>query len=90
MDKSLQGKVTEEEKAEIQALFERKNGLTELAKILPSNNDEMYERVVKDLGATTTAYQSWWDKMSSKYQWKKIETGHWEIDFYTNEVFLVE
>ena len=32
--KKLIGKVTEEEKKEIQSLYERKNGLTELAKIL--------------------------------------------------------
>ena len=30
--KKLIGKVTEEEKKEIQSLYERKNGLTELAK----------------------------------------------------------
>ena len=35
------GQVTPEERAEIQALFERKNGLTELAKIVSADNTEI-------------------------------------------------
>ena len=38
------GKVTEEEKGEIQQLFERRNGLNELAKILTADNTELYEK----------------------------------------------
>ena len=44
------GKVTEEEKGEIQQLFERRNGLNELAKILTADNTELYEKLVSDLG----------------------------------------
>ena len=39
------GKVTEEEKGEIQQLFERRNGLNELAKILTADNTELYEKL---------------------------------------------
>ena len=46
------GKVTEEEKGEIQQLFERRNGLNELAKILTADNTELYEKLVSDLGET--------------------------------------
>ena len=42
--KKLIGKVTEEEKKEIQTLFERKNGLNELAKILTADNELLYEK----------------------------------------------
>ena len=37
------GQVTPEEKNEIQQLFERKNGLNELAKILTPDNDALYQ-----------------------------------------------
>ena len=40
------GKVTEEEKGEIQQLFERRNGLNELAKILTADNKELYEKII--------------------------------------------
>ena len=40
--------VTPEEKNEIQTLFERKNGLNELARILTADNTELYERLVRD------------------------------------------
>ena len=40
------GQVTTEEKNEIQQLFERRNGLNELAKILSADNTELYEKLV--------------------------------------------
>jgi len=87
--KKLVGQVTPEEKNEIQALFERRNGLNELAKILTADNDELYEKMVKDLGETSTKFQNWWDRMAQKYQWEYAEDGHWEINFDTCEIYLV-
>jgi CXXX repeat modification system protein len=81
------GEVSEEEKKEILTLFERKNGLTELAKIV-KDDDALYEKLVMDMGATSTKFQAWWDKMSQKYQWEMKEGGNWEIDFETNSIFL--
>lgn len=89
MTKKVVGQVTEEEKNEIQALFERRNGLNELAKILTSNNAELYERLVKDMGETGTKFQNWWDRMAQKYQWESAEGGNWEINFSTCEILLV-
>ena len=83
------GQVTPEEKNEIQKLFERRNGLNELAKILTADNVELYEKLVKDLGETGTKFQSWWDRMGAKYQWESIEGGNWEINFDTCEIYLV-
>ena len=88
MSKKVVGHVTEEEKAQIQALFERRNGLNELAKILSPDNVELYERLVKDLGETTTKFQKWWDDMSSKYKWEGVENGNWVIEYQNNEMSL--
>lgn len=87
--RKLVGQVTEEEKKEIQTLFERRNGLNELAKIVTAGNEELYEKLVKDLGETGTRFQKWWDSMALKYQWESAENGNWEINFESNEVFLV-
>jgi len=86
--KKLVGKVTEEERDAIQSLFERRNGLTELAKII-NNDDALYERLVADMGATGTKFQKWWDDMAAKYQWESAENGTWEIDFNTCAIYLV-
>lgn len=83
------GQVTIEERNEIQQLFERRNGLNELAKILTAENHELYEKLVKDMGETGTKFQSWWDRMGEKYQWESIEDGNWEINFDTCEIYLV-
>lgn len=87
--KKLVGKVTEEEKREIQQLFERRNGLNELAKIVTADNDMLYEKLVKDLGETGHKFQDWWNRMSVQYQWESHESGNWEIDFNTNDIYLV-
>lgn len=89
MMKKLVGQVTPEERTEIQALFERRNGLNELAKILTAENVELYEKLVKDLGETGTKFQNWWDRMAEKYQWESAENGNWEINFDTCEISLV-
>lgn len=83
------GRVTESERDEIQSLFERKNGLIELAKVLTNENTELYERLVKDLGETSAKFQSWWDSTSAKYDWESAPNGSWEIDFQSGVIFLV-
>lgn len=89
MTKKVVGKVTDLEKQEIQTLFERRNGLNELAKIISLDNQELYDRFVKDLGETSTRFQQWWNDMSVKYSWENNEDGNWEIDFKTNEIYLI-
>ena len=74
--KKLVGQVTVEEKNTIQTLFERRNGLTELAKILTADNAELYEKLVKDMGETGSKFQQWWDDMAKKYNWESCEGGH--------------
>ena len=90
MSKKVVGQVTAEESKEIQDLFERKNGLNELARILTEDNDSLYQKLVKDLGETSTKFQGWWDRMYEKYQWENVEGGNWEIDFSTCEIYLIE
>jgi CXXX repeat modification system protein len=87
--KKVISQVTESERDEILSLHERQNGLNELAKILTSDNSELYERLVKDLGETSVKAQNWWDKNADKYQWESAENGNWEIDFDTCKIYLV-
>lgn len=83
------GRVTEEERDEIQTLFERRNGLNELAQILTADNEDLYNRLVKDLGETGAKFQNWWERMETKYNWEGAENGNWEIDFQNCSIFLV-
>lgn len=83
------GRVTEQERDEIQQLFERRNGLNELARILTADNEELYNRLVRDLGETSTKFQDWWSRMADKYQWESAEGGNWEIDFNNCTIYLV-
>ncbi len=89
MKKKLVGQVTPEEKDEIQRLFERRNGLNELAMILTPDKEELYEKLVKDMGETGVRFQQWWNTASQKYNWEMTENGNWEINFETCEIFLV-
>ena len=83
------GQVTPQERDEIQKLFERRNGLNELAKILSPDNDELYQKLVKDMGETSTKFQNWWNEMGTKYNWESSENGNWEINFENCKIFLV-
>lgn len=87
--RKLIGQVTTEEKNEILTLFERRNGLNELVKILTVENETLYEKLIKDIGDTSMKFQNWWNRMGDKYQWESVEGGNWEIDFETCNIFLV-
>lgn len=87
--KKLIGNVTQEERDEIQILFERRNGLNELAKILTIDNNVLYEKLVRDLGETSRRFQEWWERMAEKYQWENVKGGAWEINFETCKIYLV-
>ena len=86
--KKIVGIVTEEEKKEIQSLFERRSGLCG-AVVAMKVMEALYEKMVKDLGETRVKFQSWWDRMAHKYKWESAENGKWEIDFNTNEICLI-
>lgn len=87
--KKLVGQVTVEEKNEIQKLFERRNGLNELATILTAENEALYEKLVNDMGETSAKFYQWWKSMGQKYQWESVDGGNWEIDFETCEIYLI-
>ena len=89
LTKKLIGQVTTKEKNEIQALFERRNGLNELSQILTIENEALYEKLVKDLGETGAKFQDWWNRMGEKYNWESAEGSNWEIDFDTCSIYLV-
>ncbi|MGE5341300.1 MAG: CXXX repeat peptide modification system protein [Candidatus Omnitrophota bacterium] len=90
------GKVTEEERDEIQSLFERKNGLIELTRSLTNmekkdlESSALYEKLVTDMGKVSTKFQKWWDEKSMKYNWENVQGYHWQIDFETCNIYLVK
>lgn len=89
MMKKEVGSVTEKERDEIQTLFERRNGLTELAKILTADNTDLYERLVRDMAETGSKFKRWWESMAEKYGWESAVNGNWEIDFESCKIYLV-
>jgi CXXX repeat modification system protein len=90
----LVGQVSPEERDEIRALFERRNGLAELCRSLVSMNagdlqgSPLYERLVADMGKTATDFQQWWLGKAEEHQWEGREGGHWTIDFGSCDIFL--
>lgn len=97
MESKLIGMVTEDEKNEIERLFERKNGLSELMLSLSSNallDDDIknaaYEKLVNDMGKTKLAFEKWWSNMQEKYKWENIKGYSYQIDFETNEIIIAK
>lgn len=84
------GQVTADERDEIRRLFERRNGLNELARIVTADNTALYEKLVTDLGETSARFDAWWNRMAAKYAWEEESEAHWEIDFDTCIIYLVK
>jgi CXXX repeat modification system protein len=83
------GNITEEERDEIKLLYERQNGLKELFLIITEDNDYLYNRIIDDMGKTSTRFQNWWDEISKKYGWKSEKDSKWQVDFETCKIYLV-
>lgn len=96
MLKEKVGLVSEEEKNEIKAIFQRRLALKELLMTInnPSlpeaDKDDLYRRIVDDLTKNRELHEKWWKEMPLKYHWKWDENSFWSIDFDTNEIFLVQ
>lgn len=90
--REMVGCVTKEEKERIESLYLRKNALRELLltvkRASEDEKDELYEKIVRDMGQTQMKFEAWWKEMREKYQWKSSDSGHWEINFETCEVYL--
>ena len=95
MYKEKVGSVTEEEKLEAEKLFERNMALNELVVTLNNpaisivERENLYEKVLNDIGKTKSNLQKWWNEMSIKYEWKSSPCGKWEIDFSSNDIYLI-
>ena len=89
-EKKLIGKVTPEQRDEIQALFERRNSLNELFIIVSEDNKDLYDRVVADMDKTQKKFEQWWSDRAAEYNWESRENSHWEINFETCEIYLNE
>lgn len=91
--RELVGQVTTAERDEIMALHERKNALIELFQTIKNVNqedDSLYERIVADMGKTTTKFNDWWQNTSKKHGWQNLPGYNWEIDFATCDIYLVK
>lgn len=86
MDKVI-CRLTDEEKNEIEAIFERKVALENLTK-LPDvvSNAALYEKLIADYGKTTIRFQKWWQMATEKYQLQGKEV---RVDFENAQLLEV-
>jgi CXXX repeat modification system protein len=89
------GSVTPEERDAIQKIHYRRLALYDLIHFLndrcretESLDENLYQRIVRDLSRANAEFESWWRAKASEYKWKKIPNGHWSVDFDTCEVIL--
>lgn len=97
MENRIIGSVTDEEKDQIESIYEKKNGLIELMYSLNQNTllseettNSIYDKLASDMGKNKVSFDEWWSEMQQKYQWISPEGYSYFIDFHTNEIMLVK
>lgn len=83
MENKVVYQMTDEECNEIQDLYERKIALENLIKIVDINNNELYEKIIKDYGKAVREFQNWWDINGREKKW---EGSNWFINFQKKQV----
>lgn len=80
MNKTIE--ILEIEKEKFYDLFEKRNALINLEKIIDSSN-VLYRRLRINLIETTKAEERWWNEIAEKYN-LKLENEKWIINFKDN------
>lgn len=83
MNKTIE--ILEIEKEKFYDLFEKRNALINLEKIIDSSN-VLYRRLRINLIETTKAEERWWNEIAEKYS-LKLENEKWIINFKDNTLF---
>ena len=83
MNKTIE--ILEIEKEKFYDLFEKRNALINLEKIIDSSN-VLYRRLRINLRETTKAEERWWNEIAEKYN-LKLENEKWIINFKDNTLF---
>lgn len=83
MNKTIE--ILEIEKEKFYDLFEKRNALINLEKIIDSSN-VLYRRLRINLIETTKAEERWWNEIAEKYN-LKLENEKWIINFKDNSLF---
>jgi len=95
MYKEKIGTVTEEEKDEIQKLYERKLALNELMLTFDHQwvtrelRDKLYDKISIEIPNANKMSENWWNEKACKYHWKSVANCKWTIDFEKNDIYLV-
>lgn len=78
MYKEKVGTVTEEEKDEIQKLYERKLALNELMLTFDHQwvtgelRDMLYDKISIEIPKANKMSETWWNEKACKYHWKSV------------------
>lgn len=86
----------EDEKKEIQSLFERINSLNALVGTLADaqldvhEENWLYEKLINDATETRRKFNEWWVNSCEKYDLDKRYTNKYYVDFITNQIILSE
>lgn len=82
----LIGQVSQLEAQEIEPVVERLNGLKELLMIVI--DDDVSKRIKDEISVLESGCDSWWNKMSMKYNWDQLNSFDWEIDIRNGNVWI--
>lgn len=81
------GKVTNDERDLILNIHNRKLSLEELILSISQKLDpDLFKKANKDLDNILIEYNSWWEKMYQKYNWKLKQHGYCRLNFETCEI----
>lgn len=82
--------ISENDKKELIKIYERISSLEELIIDVSKEKEEgLYSQIYNDLEKSNASINEWWTNIAHKYNLKFDEKGKWELNFETNEVFLI-
>ena len=89
MKETLLGQLNENEIQRLTTISQRKTALEELVKIIPAENNALYEKLLNDYSSVQELLVSWWSQVAQHHCWEYGSADSWRVDFSTSEIFLM-
>lgn len=89
MERKIIAIVTDEEKSNIEDLFEKKSAIENLIKILDGNS-EILSKLVQEYTILNREFTNWWDNVYDKYNLREIAEGkNTYVNFASGEIYVL-
>ena len=89
MNKKLLCTLEDKDVDQFKDISDLRGSLVTLLPTLPMESKEEYSNYLKELIDIQSRWNDWWNYVEKKYSFAIADNGYWQIDYGSNNMYLV-